>query len=83
MLRERMSEGKKNIITELLDEYEIKTTLDLQSTLKDLIGGTVKEMLESEPEKELGYEKYEKTVDAKSNYRNGHKAKKFRSSMEA
>ena len=64
-----------------MEEYEIKTALDLQNTLKDLMGDTLKEMLESELKEELGYEKHEKTVSPKSNYRNGHKPKKLRSSM--
>ncbi|WP_418449074.1 hypothetical protein [Bilophila wadsworthia] len=39
--RERMSEGKKNIIAGLIQEYDIKTAEDIQETLKDLLGGTI------------------------------------------
>ena len=32
--RERMSEGKKNIIAGLIQEYDIKTAEDIQEALK-------------------------------------------------
>ena len=35
--RERMSEGKKNIIAGLIQEYDIKTAEDIQEALKDSI----------------------------------------------
>ena len=41
--RERMSEGKKNIIAGLIQEYNIKTAEDIQEALKDLLGGTIQE----------------------------------------
>ena len=33
-----LTEGKKNIISALMDEYEIKTAEDIQDALKDLLG---------------------------------------------
>ena len=48
--REPMSEGKRNIITGLLQEYDIKTAKDIEDALKDLLGGTIQEMLEAEME---------------------------------
>ena len=54
-----MTEGKRNIIAELLSEYDIRTAEDIQEALKDLLGGTIQEMLESEMNEHLGYEKYE------------------------
>ena len=39
--RERMSEGKKNIIAGLIQEYDIKTAEDIQEALKDLLDGTI------------------------------------------
>ena len=78
--KERMSEGKKNIIAGLLQEYDIQTADDIQEALKDLLGGTIKEMLESEMDEHLGYDKYERSEE--SNYRNGTKSKRVRSSSE-
>ena len=46
--REKMSEGKKNIIAGLIQEYDIKTAEDIQEALKDLLGGTIQEMMEAE-----------------------------------
>ena len=39
--KERMSEGKKNIIAALLREYDIQSAEDIQDALKDLLGGTI------------------------------------------
>ena len=40
-----MTDGKRNIIQWLLQEYEIKTADDIQEALKDLLCGTIQEML--------------------------------------
>lgn len=37
--REPMSEGKKNIIAELIEEYDIRTAKDIEDVLRDLMGG--------------------------------------------
>ena len=71
-----MTEGKRNIIAGLLQEYDIQTAEDIQDALKDLLGGTIQEMLENEMNEHLGYEKYERTSE--DNYRNGKKTKRIR-----
>ena len=43
-----MTEGKRNIIQQLLQEYDIQSAEDIQEALKDLLGGTIKEMMEAE-----------------------------------
>ncbi|AZV55938.1 IS256 family transposase [Clostridium sp. AWRP] len=72
-----MTDGKRNIITSLISEYDIKSAEDIQDALKDLLGGTLQEMLEGEMDNHLGYEKYGRSDEA--NYRNGKKSKKVRS----
>ena len=42
--RVQMTDGKRNIIRQLLEEYDIETAEDIQDALKDLLGGTIKEM---------------------------------------
>ena len=74
--REPMSEGKRNIITGLLQEYDIKTAKDIEDALKDLMSGTIQEMLEAEMDEHLGYSSYERSDN--TDYRNGKKAKKIR-----
>lgn len=54
-----MSEGKKNIFARLLQEYDIKSSEDIQDAFKDLLGGTIQSMLEAEVDGHLGYELYE------------------------
>ena len=76
--RVQMTEGKRNIIRQLLEEYDIKTAEDIQDALKDLLGGTIKEMMEAEMDEHLGYEKSERSDN--DDYRNGYKSKRVNSS---
>ena len=73
-----MTEGKRNIIRGLIDEYGIETAEDIQAALRDLPGGTIKEMMESEMDAHLGYEKSERSNN--DDYRNGYKKKRNNSS---
>lgn len=43
----QMTEGKRNIIRKLLEEYDIESAQDIQDALKDLLGDTIKEMMEA------------------------------------
>lgn len=72
-----MTEGKRNIIQGLLQEYDIETADDIQDALKDLLSGTIQEMLEAEMDDHLGYAKYERSSE--NNSRNGTKSKRVRS----
>ena len=76
-----MTEGKRNIIQQLLQEYDIETAEDIQDALKDLLGGTIKEMLEAEMDDHLGYSKSERSDN--DDYRNGYKSKRVNSSYGA
>ena len=68
-----MTEGKRQIIANLLSEYDIKSANDIQEALKDLLGGTIKEMMETEMDSHLGYSKSERSD--KADYRNVYKNK--------
>ena len=69
-----MTEGKRQIIQGLLNEYDIQTAEDVQEALKDLLGGTLKELMEAEMDTHLGYQKSERSDG--DNYRNGYKTKR-------
>ena len=73
-----ITEGKRNIIQQLLQEYDIETAEDIQDALKDLLGGTIKEMMEAEMDDHLGYQKSERSDS--DDYRNGYKSKRVNSS---
>jgi Transposase and inactivated derivatives len=73
----KMTEGKRKVIASLLEEYDIQTAEDIQDALKDLLGGTIQDMLESEMTDHLGYESYGRSTNGNS--RNGKKAKTIRS----
>ena len=74
----QMTDGKRAIIHQLLDEYNIQTTEDIQDALKDLLGGTIKEMMEAEMDDHLGYSKSQRSES--DDYRNGYKSKRVNSS---
>ncbi len=75
--REELSEGKKKIITGLLEEYDIQSAGDIQDALAELLGPVIQSMMESEISDHLGYEPYERSEE--SNSRNGKKDKRLRS----
>mgnify|MGYP005962118143 CR=1 FL=1 len=66
--RVQMTEGKRNIIHQFLEEYDIPFVEDIRDALKDLLDGTIKEMMEAEMDEHLGYEKSERSDN--DNYRN-------------
>ena len=77
----QMTEGKREIIRQLFQEYDIESATDIQDALKDLLGGTIKEMMEVEMDDHLGYEKSERSNS--DDYRNGYKSKKVTGSYGA
>jgi len=73
-----MTDGKRAIIQKLFQEYNIESTTDIQDALKDLLGGTIKEMMETKMDEHLGYSKSERSDS--ENARNGYKTKSVNSS---
>ncbi len=57
----QMTDGKRAIIHQLLDEYDIQTAEDIQDALKYLLGGTIKEIMEAEMDDHLGYSKSQRS----------------------
>ena len=74
-----MTEGKSELIKALLSAYAIQSVQDIQEALKDLLGGTIKKMMEVEMENHLGYEKSRRSDN--DDYRNGYKSKTVKSSI--
>ena len=72
-----MTEGKRSIIQQLFQEYDIQSAGDIQEALKDLLGGTIKEMMETEMDEHLGYQKSQRSDS--EDYRNGYKRKRVNS----
>ena len=79
MARREKDPRKQELIQELISTYEIKDVVGIQEAIKDLLGSTIKNMLEAEMNEHLGYEKYQ--VNNNSNSRNGYKEKKIISSL--
>lgn len=77
----QMTDGKRAIIQQLLQEYDIETAEDIQDALKDLLGGTIKEMMEAEMDDHVGYGRSKRiNRDEHSDYRNGSKRKQVNTS---
>ena len=72
-----VSEGKANIIAGLLEEYDIETPQDIEAALRDLLGGTIQNMLESEIEHQMGQSRQDDPTYSDS--RNGYKPKTLKS----
>lgn len=51
----KTTEGKRNIIRQLIEEYDIESAQDIQDALKDILGGIIKEMIEAEMDDHLVY----------------------------
>ncbi len=52
-----MSLSRDELVKLILNNSDIKTAEDIQNTLKDLFGGLLQQMLETEMEQHLGYAK--------------------------
>lgn len=66
----------KEQLRELIKEKDIKTVSDIQNMLKEMFSETIQEMLEAEPDTELGYPKNGDKPEGSANRRNGHSSKK-------
>lgn len=62
--------SKKDIVKYIIDEYGVTSPNDITNALKDLLGETLQEMLDTEFNEHMGYDKYDQTTK-KDNYRNG------------
>lgn len=62
--------SKKDIVKYIIDEYGVTSPTDITNALKDLLGETLQDMLNSEFDEHMGYDKYDQKTD-KTNYRNG------------
>ena len=67
-----------------MHEYDIQDAKDVQGALKDLLGETIKELMEAEMNHHLGW-KSERTdsTDEVRDYRNGYKTKQVNSSFDS
>ncbi len=72
--------GKKEIVRQIIEEYGVVNPADITNALKDLLGGTLQEMMDAEFEEHMGYKKYEQKK-AKTNYRNGSTSKTVKTSQ--
>lgn len=69
--------SKKDIVKYIIDEYGVTSPTDITNALKDLLGETLQDMLNSEFDEHMGYDKYDQKTD-KTNYRNGTSKKQLK-----
>lgn len=65
-----MTERKRNIIQQLLQEYDILSAEDIQDALKDLLGDTIKEMMEDHLD--YGRSQRSDSDDSRNGYQSKH-----------
>lgn len=78
MPRKRPETKRSKIAKMLIEEYQPKSSQDIQESLKDLLGDTMEELLKAELDEHLDYEYGEKPLSL--NTRNGTIKKTVRSS---
>lgn len=61
-----------------MQEYDIESVQDIQEAFKNLLGSTIKEMMETELDDHLGYATPQRSDN--DDYRNGYKTKQGNSS---
>lgn len=76
-----MSLLSKEQIRGLIQENNITSVQDLQTTLKNMFKDVLQEMLEAELEQDLGYSKYDVQSKKTENARNGYSKKTLRSNL--
>lgn len=72
--------NKKDMVKHIIDEYSVTSLNDIINALKDLLGETLQEMLNTEFDEHMGYNKYDQT-SKKDNYRNGSSKKTVKTSQ--
>ena len=70
---------KKELLLNLIETYNVKTTADLLEALKDLLGRTIQTMLEQEIETQI--DEHEAADPEYGDSRNGYKPKTLRSTL--
>jgi putative transposase len=72
-----VSEGKAKLIEQLMAEYDIETPQNIEAALRDLLGGTIQNMMESEIEEQMV--QTQKANPEYTDSRNGYKPKTLKS----
>ncbi len=78
-MKPEISERAKELVGLLSTQCE--SMQDVQELLKDLFKGTVEEMLETEMDEHLGYNKHSPLGDLTGNSRNGYNKKTIQTQM--
>ena len=73
-----MDFSDKKQVRQFIEENDIRDIAVLNKMLKNISGVFIEQILEAEQADHLGYEKYERTRQPKTNVRNGYGKKKVR-----
>lgn len=71
--------NRRELVKQLIKEFDIKDTKDISEMFKELMSNTIEEMLNSELDENLGYERYDQSAKSTDNSRNGFLEKSVRS----
>jgi putative transposase len=81
MKKEKLSPEGKELLHQMIEHFQPKTFKDIQQMLKSMFAHTMEEMLQSELDSELGYEKSDQCPKSTTNRRNGTYSKTVQSNM--
>lgn len=73
--KNKVSPERNELAKKLVKEFDIRTVAEAQDLLKEIFAPMLQSMLEGELDDKLGYDRYERTEEAKPNSRNGHSEK--------
>ena len=71
----------KDTVKQFIQEHDIRDIAQLNVLLKQISGVFIEQLLESERDEHLGYERYQKTPEPKTNARNGYSKKRVRATQ--
>jgi len=71
----------KDTVKQFIQEHDIRGIAQLNVLLKQISGVFIEQLLESERDEHLGYERYQKTPEPKTNARNGYSKKRVRATQ--
>lgn len=55
--------NKKDFIKYIIEEYDVNSPKDITDELKDLLGGTLQEMMDADFDNHMSYEKHDQKGD--------------------
>lgn len=80
MAKEKRDQRKSELMKQMIEMYHLETMADIQNMLKDMFADTMKDILQTELDTELGYRKHDQSPKETASRHNGGYTKTVQSS---